>query len=147
MVVRDLVQRGSVTDRVCARAHSLRSEERTRSSGGVGQKKRKKDAKGEGEPGEKEKREARRVDTAVRSCVCFVSFYRFSSLSVVDEDSGKFQLISDFSDTCFSCFFLFCFFFVRERFYHVGIIVRRRRKHTRIVNNLTRHLIKENNHV
>lgn len=121
MAVRNLVQRGSVTDRVCARAHSLRSEERTRSSGGVGQKKRKKDAKGEGEPGEKEKREARRVDTTVRSCVCFVSFYRFSS--VVDEDSGKFQLISDFSDSVFLLFFFsFVFFFVRERFYHVGII-------------------------
>lgn len=66
---------------------------------------------------------------------------------MVDEDSGKFQLISDFSDTCFSCFFsLLFFFFVRERFYHVGITVRRRRKHTRIVNNLAR-LIKENNHV
>lgn len=86
MVVRDLVQRGSVTDRVCARAHSLRSEERTRSSGGVGQKKRKKDAKGEGEPGEKEKREARRVDTAVRSCL-----FRFV-LPLFELERGRWRL-------------------------------------------------------
>ena len=45
----------------------------------VGKKKREKDAEGEGESGEKGKREARRVDTGRYDdpCVCFVSFYRF----------------------------------------------------------------------